>query len=122
MNGLATRIKLRATNHVPRELADLGLPNLREQRRREAIARWWRRGWRIGTTIIVVGLAFSLGYNTRLAATEAKRRAEIVQDLGWKRLAMTIPQGKRKCAVEWSEGCLVCIHRALGGTVKSTMC
>lgn len=113
----------RTTNHESPSFDELGLPGLREQRRREKIDRWWRRVWRVAMWAILLAAFFAAGYNTRLNVTEAKRRAEVVQDMGWTRIAMTIPQGKRKCAVEWHEGCLVCIHRALGGaSVKSSHC
>lgn len=128
MNGLATRLSLRqspVTSHRALPADDLGLPNLREQRRRERINRIWRRSWRIGFTLVVVGLAFYLGYNTRLAATEARRRADLVQPADIERVkrnAMYLPMARRQCAMEWHENCLVCQHESLGGTVKSTMC
>lgn len=102
--------------------ADLGLPGLREQRSREKRDRIWRRVWRICMWALLLAGFFALGYNTRVNLSEAQRRAEVVQDMGWKRIAMLVPQGKRKCAMDWREGCLVCEHRTLGGTVKSTMC
>ena len=123
--GLATWIKLhtRAGDIAPRTYnVDLGTPMLAESRRREKHDRIWRRVYRVAMWAILLAAFFIAGYNTRLNVTEAQRRAEIVHDAGWTRIAYLIPQGKRRCAMEWREGCLVCEHRSLRGTVRSTMC
>jgi hypothetical protein len=129
MLGLRTRLSLRtlrlaphASHPAPQAQADFGLPSIREQRKREKRDRLYRRVFRVAMWAILLAAFFIAGYNTRLNLTEAKRRAEITHEMGWKRIAMLVPQGKRKCAVDWNEGCLVCEHRSLSGTVKSTMC
>jgi ferric-dicitrate binding protein FerR (iron transport regulator) len=129
MLGLRTRLSLHALNpspvagHPSREaIADLGLPSIAEQRKREKRERRWRRVYRVAMWTILLSAFFLAGYNTRISLTEAKHRAQVIEQMGLYRAAMLVPQGKRKCAMDWREGCLVCEHRALRGTVKSTMC
>lgn len=100
----------------------LGLPGIREQRHREKLDRLWRWTWRIGMWAILLIAFFLAGYNARINLTEAKRRAEVVHEQGFTRIGMLVPQGKRRCRMDWREGCLVCEHRSLSGTVRSTMC
>lgn len=102
---------------------DLGSPGLAEQRAKEKLDRIYRRYFRILMLTVALLGAFSMGYQTRMNATEAKHRAEVVQQEAWKaRNAMYVPMAKRGCAMEWREGCLVCQHRSLGGKITSTMC
>ena len=84
--------------------------------------RIWTHAWRVLMWAVLLLSFFLAGYNMRLSATETIRRAEILSSMGYTRLAMFVPQEKRKCAMEWHEGCLVCEHKMLRGTVKSTMC
>lgn len=124
MNGLATKLKLHRPHRpiIHRPSDDLGLPTIGEQRRRDKRERRYRWAWRIGVWASALSFAFIVGYNTRLSFTEARHRAEVMQQIGWTRIAFLVPQGKRKCAVDWHEGCLVCEHRSLSSTVRSTMC
>jgi hypothetical protein len=133
MLGLKSRLSLQDLRRAPhassiaqrpsRVSPDLyGLPGIREQRAREKRDRVYRRIYRVVMWAILLGVFFLIGYNTRLNATEATRRAEVVHELGWTRIAMLVPTGKRKCAMEWRENCLVCEFRMLSGTQKSTMC
>ena len=126
MLGLRTRLSLHTTNLSPRASRlspDLfGLPGIREQRAREKRERLYRRIFRVASWALLLAAFFLAVYNTRLNMTETKRRAEVLQQMGYTRIAMLVPQGKRKCAMEWHENCLVCEFRMLGGTLKSTMC
>jgi hypothetical protein len=126
MLGLKSRLSLqeahrRAPSFIPGGHG-LGTPMLAEQRRREKRERIYRWCWRIGMWAVLLSMAFILGYNTRINATEAQRRAGLVYESDWTRIAMAVPTGKRRCAMEWRENCLVCEFRMLSGTQKSTMC
>ena len=108
--------------YVVENFFDLGLPGALEERKRERRERRYRRWfWSLIVTVaFTVGI--SIGWNVRLSMAEIQRRTEVVQDQGWKRIAYGVQQGKRRCAMDWREGCLVCQYRSLNGTTRSTMC
>jgi hypothetical protein len=51
---------------MERGAADLGLPGLREQRRREKRDRIYRRIFRVAMWTLLISAVFIAGYNTRL--------------------------------------------------------
>jgi hypothetical protein len=109
-------------SHVPENFMDFGLSGAAEERRRIRRERLWRHCYRAGIVFVMLAIGFIAGYNVRLSMTEVKRRAEVIQDQGWTRIAYGVQQGKRRCAMDWREGCLVCQYRSLNGTSRSTMC
>ena len=122
--------------HVPEKYQNSGTPRAAAERKRIRRERLWRHSYRVGITLVLLGIGFMAGYNVRIGITETKRSAEVTQYIPSfreqresvqrarreYRAAMLVPQPKRKCAMNWSENCLVCEHRSLSGTVKSTMC
>jgi hypothetical protein len=109
-------------SHVPENFMDFGTPGALEERRRVRRERLYRRCFWPVIVFVMLAIGFVAGYNVRLSMTEVKRRAEVVQDQGWTRIAYGVQQGKRRCAMDWREGCLVCQYRSLNGTTRSTMC
>lgn len=120
-----TLLMIEAMTHrawVPENFQSFGTPRAAEERKQARRERLWRHVYRAGMVFVVLSVGIILGYNLRINATEVKRRAEVMQQMPYTRIAMLVPVDKRRCRMDWREGCLVCEHRALRGTAKSTMC
>jgi len=105
-----------------RNFMGLGTPMQAQRRARERRERIWHRCLVIGSVIGIFAAGAVTGSNTSADKPTLKQRVTALRTVGIDRAPMLLPSDRRRCAVDWHEGCLVCVHRNSGGIFKTSMC